>query len=327
MKTFSKNASLAVLVLFMVLTLVACGSDDDDDSNAENNEPTMDIVETAVADGRFTTLVTALEAAELVDDLAGEGPFTVFAPTDDAFAKIDPDDLNALLADKTALIDILTFHVFSGDLRAADVVSFNGTAANMLNSKDLRIDVIGGEVILSFGSITGEAKVIITNILATNGVIHVIDAVLDPADATQDIVDTAVGDGRFTTLVQAVTAADLVGTLKGDGPLTVFAPTDDAFDKIPEDDLNALLADIPALTNVLAYHVYDGSVLAADAIALDGLTVDMFNGDGMRIDVVGNEVKLNLSGTSPATVIITNVLCSNGTIHVIDTVLDPNDAP
>ena len=172
-----------------------------------------------------------------------------------------------------------------------------------------------------------EAMVIITDIRATNGVIHVIDVVLDPADATQDIVDTAVADGRFTTLVTAVTAAGLVDTLKSDGPLTVFAPTDDAFNALPPGTVAALLADIPTLTDILTYHVYDGSVLATDAIALDGMTVDMFNGAGMNIDVVGGNVVLNWNGNREATVIITNVLCSNGTIHVIDAVLDPGDTP
>ena len=327
MKSLITKLRLLTLLAFMVLALVACGSDDDDDNDAMNSEPTMDIVETAVADGRFTTLVAALEAAELDDDLAGDGPFTVFAPTDDAFDLLPEGTVATLLepANKATLIDILTFHVFSGDVRAADVVTLSGTAATMLNGKDLRIDVIDGSVILSFDG-NREAMVIITDILATNGVIHVIDVVLDPEDATQDIVDTAVANGNFTTLVAAVTAADLVDTLKGDGPLTVFAPTDDAFDALPEGTVEALLADIPTLTDILTYHVYNGSVLAADAIALDGLTVDMVNGDGMSIDVVEGNVVLNLGGNRQATVIITNVLCSNGTIHVIDAVLDTGDA-
>lgn len=326
MKTFHKKFILMLILSLMVMALVACGSDDDD--NAKNNEPTMDIVETAVADGRFTTLVAALAAAGLEDDLAGDGPFTVFAPTDDAFDLLPAGTVTALLdpANQATLIDILTFHVFSGDVRAADVVTLDGTAATMLNNKDLRIDVISGSVILSYDG-NREAMVVITDILATNGVIHVIDVVLDPDDATQDIVDTAVANGSFTTLVQAVTAAGLVDTLKGDGPLTVFAPTDGAFNKLPPGTVAALLADIPTLTNILTYHVYDGSVLAADAIDLDGMTVDMFNGSGMNIDVVGGNVVLNWNGNREATVIITNVLCSNGTIHVIDAVLDPGDAP
>ena len=328
MKLFQKNLNVLVMILFMALALVACGSDDDDNDNAMNGEPTMDIVETAVADGRFTTLVAALEAAELDDDLAGAGPFTVFAPTDDAFDLLPAGTVTTLLdpANKTTLTDILTFHVFSGDVLAADVVTLSGTAATMLNGKDLRIDVIDGSVILSFDG-NREAMVIKTDILATNGVIHVIDVVLDPDDATEDIVDTAVANGNFTTLVQALTAAGLVDTLKGDGPLTVFAPTDDAFDALPPGTVAALLADIPTLTNILTYHVYDGSVLAADAIALDGMTVDMFNNAGVNIDVVGDNVVLNWNGNRAATVTITNVLCSNGTIHVIDAVLDPGDAP
>ena len=313
MNTFKKRLNIFLLVGFMVLALAACGSDDD-------NEATMNIVDTAVADGRFTTLVAALQAAELDDDLAGEGPFTVFAPTDEAFDKLPAGTVDFLLtpAAKATLIDILTFHVFSGDLRAADVASFSGTAANMLNKKDMRIDVIGGKVILSFEG-NRQAEVIITDVLASNGVIHVIDVVLNPDDATMDIVDTAAANGSFTELLNAATAEGLVSALKGDGPLTVFAPTDAAF---------AALAVAPAdLRDTLLYHVFNGSVLKDDAIALDGQTVSMLNGDDMTIDVVGGNVVLNAGKPQEATVTLTNILCSNGTIHVIDAVLDPADAP
>jgi uncharacterized surface protein with fasciclin (FAS1) repeats len=299
------------MLVFMVLALVACGSDDE--------EATMNIVDTAVADGRFTTLVAALQAAELDDDLAGDGPFTVFAPTDDAFDKLPAGTVDFLLtpAAKATLIDILTFHVFSGDLQAADVISFSGTSANMLNGKDLRIDVINGKVILSFG-LTRQAEVIITDIMATNGVIHVVDVVLNPDDATMDIVDTA-ADAGFTELLNAATTAGLVGALKGDGPLTVFAPTNAAF---------AALPGAPAdLADTLLYHVFDGSVLEADAIALDGQTVTMLNADGLTITVTPGGVVLNNGKPQAATVTATNILCSNGTIHVIDAVLDPADAP
>jgi uncharacterized surface protein with fasciclin (FAS1) repeats len=311
------------------MALVACG-DDNNNKDKKDKGPTMNIGETLEADdeGRFTTLLAAIEAADLSDDLVGEGPFTVFAPTNAAFDLLPEGALDDLLLpeNQDLLIDIVSFHAYDGELRAADVIALGGTAATMLNDKDLRIDVIDGSVILSFEG-NREALVIETDILATNGVIHVIDAVLDPDDATEDIVDTAVANGNFTTLVTAVTAADLVDTLKGDGPLTVFAPTDAAFDALPEGTLEALLADIPTLTNILRYHVYNGSVLAADAIALDGMDVGMLNGADMSVDVDVADVVLNLGGNRPATVTITNVLCSNGTIHVIDAVLDPDDAP
>jgi uncharacterized surface protein with fasciclin (FAS1) repeats len=319
-----------VAALFMLSILAACG-DDNNNKKDDDEGPTLNIGETLEADdeSRFTTLLAAIEAAELSDDLAGAGPFTVFAPTNAAFDLLPEGALDDLLlpANQALLIDIVGFHAYSGELRAADVIALGGTAATMLNDKDLRIDIIDGSVILSFEG-NREALVIETDILATNGVIHVIDAVLDPEDATTDIVQTAVDNG-FNTLVTAVTAADLVDELQGPGPLTVFAPTDAAFAALPAGVLDDLLlpANQADLIDLLLYHVYDGSVLAADAIALDGMNVGMFNAALMSIDVVGADVVLNLGGNRAATVTLTNVLCSNGTIHVIDAVLDTGDAP
>ena len=330
MNLFIKKHFVLLATLFMLLILAAC-SDNNNNNRNKDKGPTMNIGETLEADdeGRFTTLLAAIEAAELDDALAGEGPFTVFAPTNAAFDLLPEGALDDLLlpANQDLLIDIITFHAYDGNLRASDVIALSGTAATMLNGKDLRIDFIDDSVILSFEG-NREALVIETDILATNGVIHVIDAVLNPEDATSDIVQTAVDNG-FDTLVAAVTAADLVDELQGPGPLTVFAPTDDAFDLLPEGTLEDLL--LPAnqgdLIDLLLYHVFDGSVLAADAIALDGMNVGMLNGADMSIDVVGGDVVLNFGGDREATVTITNVLCSNGTIHVIDAVLDPGDAP
>ena len=313
------------IAMLAIVTLVACGSS----SNDNDDDATPNIVETAVADGRFTTLVTALQAAGLDDDLAGEGPFTVFAPTDDAFALLPEGTVETLLepANQDLLIDILTFHVYSGKVMAADAIAAAGTALTMLNGSDLRVDVIDDEVILSLNG-NRQATVIITDIEASNGVIHVIDAVLDPEDATSSIVQTAIDNGSFTTLVAALTAAELVDTLDGPGPFTVFAPTDAAFALLPAGTVDTLLLpeNQGTLIDILTYHVFDGSVLAADAIALDGNSVTMFNGASMSITVDGDTLVLNQDGSREATVVLGNVLCSNGVIHVIDAVLNPDDA-
>ena len=311
----------------MVLSLTACGSDDDDDDDKASDR---NIVETAEADGNFTTLLAALEAAGLDDDLAGTGPFTVFAPTDDAFDALEaasPGILNTLLdpANQAVLIDILQFHVIQGKVMAADAIALDGTSAEMLNGSYLRIDVVNGKVVLSLNG-NREATVTVTDIEASNGVIHVIDAVLDPNDAVETIVQTALDNGNFTLLAAALQKAELVDTLEGAGPFTVFAPTDDAFNAIGINTADDL-PDKAALTPLLTYHVYDGSVLAAAAIDLDGQNVTMLSGDSMSIDVVGGNVILNQGGGREATVTSTDVLCSNGVIHVIDTVLDPADAP
>ncbi|MEE4377472.1 MAG: fasciclin domain-containing protein [Candidatus Competibacteraceae bacterium] len=132
---------------------------------------------------------------------------------------------------------------------------------------------------------------------------------------SKDIVDTAVAAGSFTTLVQAVQAAELVETLKGEGPFTVFAPTDEAFAKIPADQLNALIADKAALTQVLTYHVVPGKVMAADVVKLE--SAETAQGQSITIDA-SDGVKVD-----NATVVQTDIETSNGVIHVIDTVLLP----
>jgi uncharacterized surface protein with fasciclin (FAS1) repeats len=134
--------------------------------------------------------------------------------------------------------------------------------------------------------------------------------------ADKDIVDIAVEDGRFTTLVAALTAADLVDTLKSDGPFTVFAPTDDAFAKLPDGTIDALLADIPALTDILLYHVVPGKVMAADVVNLTA--ADTAQGQSIAIKVENGNVMIN-----DAQVIITDIEATNGVIHVIDTVIVP----
>jgi uncharacterized surface protein with fasciclin (FAS1) repeats len=138
-----------------------------------------------------------------------------------------------------------------------------------------------------------------------------------PTASSKDLVDTAVAAGNFTTLATALNAAGLVDTLKGTGPFTVFAPTDAAFDKLPAGTLDSLLADKARLTAVLTYHVVPGKVMAADVIKLrDAKTVE---GQKVKIDVVDGSVRVD-----EATVTQTDIVATNGVIHVIDTVILPN---
>jgi transforming growth factor-beta-induced protein len=280
------------------------------------------IVDIAVADGRFTTLVAAVTAAGLVDTLSGDGPFTVFAPTDDAFAALPAGTLDDLLKpeNKQQLTDILLYHVVPGKVMAADVTGLDGKMADTaLEGKQIGVKVDMGSVYLNETN-----KVIITDIEASNGVIHVIDSVLlppsdDAAMETKDIVDTAVADGRFTTLVAAVTAAGLVDTLKGEGPFTVFAPTDDAFAALPAGTLDSLLLpeNKQKLTDILLYHVVSGKVMAADVVGLTSAPTVL----GKDISVKVQDGKVYLNDT--VQVIITDIETSNGVIHVIDAVLLP----
>ncbi len=133
-----------------------------------------------------------------------------------------------------------------------------------------------------------------------------------------DIIDTAVAAGNFKTLAAALTAANLVDTLKGPGPFTVFAPTDEAFAKLPAGTVESLLNDIPKLTAILTYHVVAGKVMAADVVTMDGQSANTVNGAALAISTKDG-VKLN--GTS--IVVTTDIDCTNGVIHVIDSVLIP----
>ena len=287
-----------------------------------------DIVDTAVAAGSFTTLVAAVEAAGLVETLKGEGPFTVFAPTDDAFAALPEGTVETLLEDPTGtLSDILLYHVVPGKVMAADVVGMDGAMVETAGGSSFTITVDGDTVMVD------GATVVTTDIETSNGVIHVIDSVIIPAadEAMEesgeamadmaDIVDTAVAAGSFTTLVAAVEAAGLVDTLKGEGPFTVFAPTDDAFAALPEGTVATLLEDpTGALTDILLYHVVSGKVMAGDVVGMDGAMVETVGGNSFTISVDGDTVMID-----GATVVTTDIETSNGVIHVIDSVIVPSE--
>lgn len=295
-----RTPTWAALLAAMALT-AAIGCDDDDP--AAPAAPPRDLVETAQDAGSFQTLLTAVEAAGLTSTLRTGGPFTVFAPTDAAFAALPEGTLDALLADQDALTGVLLYHVVEGTVESKDLAGV--VSAETLNGVPILFDLDSGVEV-------NGARVLSADVSASNGVIHVIDQVLLPPE--QDIVQIAVDSG-FSTLVSALQAADLVSTLQGEGPFTVFAPTNEAFAKIPSADLEALLANKDALTDVLLYHVLDGRVFAgnlpgvSEATTVQGqkLTIDTMN--GVRVD--------------GASVTSADVLAVNGVIHVIDTVLIP----
>jgi uncharacterized surface protein with fasciclin (FAS1) repeats len=278
-----------------------------------------DIVDTAVAAGNFSVLASALGAAELVETLKSAGPFTVFAPTDEAFAKIPSEQLDAILADKALLTKILTYHVVAGRLLAADVLG--QSTLTSVEGSPINVSLNGDAAFVN------ESKIILTDVLASNGVIHAIDTVLLPPAAPaeeapaeeapmMDIIDTAVGNGNFTVLATALTEAGLIDTLKSAGPFTVFAPTDAAFAKIPSEQLSAILADKALLTKILTYHVVAGKLAASDVLASCSLT--SVEGSAIKVSLDGSDAFVNQSKIT-----LTDVFASNGVIHVIDTVLLP----
>jgi uncharacterized surface protein with fasciclin (FAS1) repeats len=267
------------------------------------------IVQTAQEAGSFNILLAALEAANLTSALEGTGPFTVFAPTDDAFAQIDSDVLNDLIANPELLARVLTYHVVSGEFTSTDVAGLD--FATTLNGKDVSLSFDGTTVMVDDATVTAP------DVGASNGIIHVIDQVLLP-EPIADILQTADGAGIFTTLLAAVDAAGLTAVLQGDGPFTVFAPTDDAFAAIDPDALNALLADPQALAAILTYHVVPGALEAADVLASGFLTTVNGADAPVSLDNDGNP------RIDDAIIIGTNIGARNGIVHIIDRVIFPN---
>ena len=272
-------------------------------------DDTQDIPTNAQNTGVHDSLVAALSHAGLVSALQADGPFTVFAPTDDAFAAagidlstFDTDEENATLS------DILLYHVVSGSVAASDVT--DGMSAEALNSDDLSFTVSNGSVMVN------DATVTTADVMASNGIIHVIDKVLMPPADLADIPTVAQGTGIHTSLVAAVVQAELLTTLQGDGPFTVFAPTDDAF-AAAGIDLAALdtVEGKAALTDILLYHVVSGAV--PSSAVTDGMSAAAVNGDDLSF-TVGEGVMVN-----DANVVLADVPASNGVIHVIDKVLMP----
>lgn len=297
------------LVSLGVLLLIAAGAFAEGQQETplvEESEPT--IVELAQDDGRFETLVTALQAADLAETLQGEGPFTVFAPTDDAFAQLPDGTVEALLDDIPALTDILLYHVVSGQVSSGQVT--NLSSAETLLGQPVVVSAMDGVNI-------NNASVVVPDVEASNGVIHAIDSVLMPPEG--DLVETAVNAGAFETLVTAVQAAGLVETLQGEGPFTVFAPTDEAFAALPDGTLQSLLDNPEQLAEVLTYHVVSGRVFSGDVVGINA--AETVQGSEIEVSVDMGSVMLNDS----AEVVQTDVLATNGVIHVIDAVILPPD--
>lgn len=272
------------------------------------------IVETAVAAGNFGTLAAALNAADLIDTLQGKGPFTVFAPTDDAFELLPEGTVQTLLKpeNKALLTSILTFHVVSGNVLSGDVVKLDNAITVNGQRVDIRFDEKTKEV-----RING-AKVTTADIKCSNGTIHVIDKVIMPS--TKNLVETAIDAGGFDTLAAAVRAAGLAEVLTSDKPLTVFAPTDEAFAQLPEGTVEMLLKpeNKAKLQAVLKYHVVQGRVFSDQALKAGEATT--LQGGQLHISV-----KDEVAYVNDAKLVATDVQASNGVIHVIDRVLLPKE--
>jgi uncharacterized surface protein with fasciclin (FAS1) repeats len=269
------------------------------------------VVDIIVNSADHDTLEAAVIAAELADDLSGPGPFTVFAPTDAAFAALPSGTIETLLTDPTGtLAQILLYHVVSGTALSSTLS--DGQTITTLLGEDITVTIGMNGVMIN------NATVVVADITATNGVVHVIDAVLlPPAPQPTTVVDVIVNSDVHNTLEAAVVAAGLVETLSGTGPFTVFAPTDAAFAALPAGTVETLLADpTGALTQILLYHVVGAQALSTDLT--NGQTVATLQGQTVTVTINAEGVFIN-----NAQVTVADIVTSNGVIHVIDAVLVP----
>jgi uncharacterized surface protein with fasciclin (FAS1) repeats len=270
--------------------------------------PPATVVDIIVNSDVHNTLEAAVIAAELADDLSGEGPFTVFAPTDAAFAALPAGTVEALLQDPTGeLAQILLYHVVGGEALSTDLT--DGDRIVTLEGRSIRVSINADGVFIN------DAQVIVADIIADNGVVHVIDAVLLPPPAT--VVDIIVNSDVHNTLEAAVIAAELADDLSGEGPFTVFAPTDAAFAALPAGTVETLLQDpTGTLATILLYHVAAGEVLAASLS--DGQSVPTLQGESATISINAEGVFID-----NAQIIVTDLFADNGVVHVIDAVILP----
>ena len=256
------------------------------------------------------TLEAAIVAAELDGTLASEGPFTVFAPTDDAFSVVPADVLETLLADPTGqLTQILLNHVVSGTAMSTDLA--DGMMITTLQGTEVLVSINDGVVMI------GNAMVVSADIAADNGVVHVIDAILMPDMPTNSIFDIVANSDIHNTLEAAIVAAGLEGTLSSDGPFTLFAPTDEAFSVVPADVLETLLADPTGqLTQILLNHVVSGTAMSTDLA--DGMMITTLQGTEVLVSINDGVVMIG-----NAMVVAADIAADNGVVHVIDAILMP----
>ncbi|MFW6067565.1 MAG: fasciclin domain-containing protein [Myxococcota bacterium] len=330
----TRSATLALfLVLGVAVSVTACEDDDDPDVIVDGGdgdagdaavgdadvgdaaEPTQDIVEVATSmPDTFSSLVAALQRAELVDELQGDGPFTVFAPTDDAFQALldgneEWDDVEDIPED--TLTAVLTYHVIEGaEVSSSDVEALDPPVADTVSGLTLWFETDDGVAV-------NDASVVTPDVLATNGVIHVIDEVLLPPSAADfaeiaDLTELVTAVGAAAEIEPGTTVADVLDD--DEATLTVFAPTDEAFGDV---DTGSLTDE--QIRDVLLYHVIEGSAVDSESIPGSATTA---LGDDLTFDTSGEAVVVNPDDES-ANVTIPDIMVTNGIVHVIDAVLLP----
>ncbi|WP_231585493.1 fasciclin domain-containing protein [Methanosarcina sp. WWM596] len=288
----------------MLLSAATCTGSAQDDG-------TTTIMNLIGENGNFTIISGYFNNSSLNTTLAGDEPHTVFVPKDDAFKNVSESTLEALMKDPAALEQMLLYHVTNGTLMAENLANVSNITT--LQGSELPVNVTDERTFV------GEAEVLQANLTADNGVVHVIDAVLIPPKAPseeKDIIETATEDGNFTTLLTAIRAANLTDTLKGEGPYTVFTPTDEAFNALPNGTIESLLNDTDTLTKILLYHVASERLMAEDVVNITNIKT--LQGSDIPVNVTEEGVFVG-----DAQIIMKDVNASNGVIHAIDVVLIP----
>ena len=300
-----------LLLLLLTTPFISCSDDDSSEPEAQN------IAEITSSDPQFSILVDALSRVGLVSVLEGAGTFTVFAPTNDAF-QASGIDLNTLSDD--ALTEVLLYHVLGAEVFSTDIndgQTYVSTASNSgPNNSPLSVLI---EKTASGVKINNVANVTTADVDATNGVIHIVDQVIIPLD----VVGHAVANSNFTSLVASLQAAsgDLVTVLSGDGPFTVFAPLNSGFEAIASVTIDL---DADQLAKVLTYHVASGNVVSTDLS--DGMLVTSLNdGETFMVKINGSTVSIVDSNGGESNVVLTDVQCTNGVIHVLEDVIIPSN--
>ncbi|MFP3353252.1 fasciclin domain-containing protein [Pseudoalteromonas sp. SIMBA_153] len=307
-------------IILPLLLIQGCSSDDDNNAPVTvDPQPAVSVFDAAQDSEEFTTLVAALEATgldETLDDLTTS--YTVFAPTDDAFALLGEETINSLLADTDTLSSILTYHVIAGRVDAQTAIGLAGSTVETVNGQNIALSLNGENLLVNTSTVT------MTDIVTDNGIIHVIDAVLTPKTVpetapTNNIIETAQQAGNFSTLLAALNAASLTSALADESSeFTVFAPTDAAFEAIGSNFLNTLLANPTVLADILKQHVLVGAVDSVTAMSLNGQSAETLLGNTLPVAINAETNMLSFGG---ANIVVKDIMTTNGVIHVIDSVI------
>ncbi|CAM1363447.1 Uncaracterized surface protein containing fasciclin (FAS1) repeats [Tenacibaculum sediminilitoris] len=314
-----KNFVSLFMSLFLGFVLLTSCSDDDNPVVKKD-----DIVEVAVKTSDLSTLVQALQKANLVSALQSEEPHTVFAPTNAAFQELlDSNDSWNSLDDipLETLNSVLLLHVVGGEIKAADLSNtYVSTLSTGPNDEMLSLQVEVDEGV----EFNGDSKPVSTDIMASNGVVHTIDKVMLPPN----VVTLALNNNGLTSLVAALTdsrhTTDFISLLKEDGPYTVFAPTNTAFQALLDsNDSWSALGDIPIATleAVLKYHVFEAGNVQSNELS-DNQEITMFDENIITVDLLSG-AKLKTSSGQSVVISSTDVQGTNGVIHVVNSVLLP----